>query len=124
MNKEIIVDADTAFALQHEVNKNLRSAVKKQNPDFIKCLQSFMLMPMSKRKEIFGIKSTFSWAEQQEKIQNFYNKVYEILGLPAQEIDWNLVTLPEYSEEFATLDYGQTMDTSVQKTFWRQKCVQ
>lgn len=105
MRQKFIVDPSMVFGLQNEVNKNLRSAFEKQNSDFTDCLKGFLKMSIAKRKELFGIKSTFSWVEQQENIQIFYNKVYEILGMPVQEIDWNSVNIPDYSEEFSTLDY-------------------
>lgn len=115
MSKKFIVDPKTVFGLQDEVQKNLKSAFNKQNSDYVNCLLGFHRMPLSERMEIFGIKVSNQWSEQKNKISVFYAKVYETLGLQKKEIDWTATTLPEYSEEFPTLEF---IDRSITGKQW------
>ncbi len=58
MTQKFIVDPLTVSGLQTEVNKNLWSAYKKQNSDYVNCLIGFHKMSMKDRMKFFGIKST------------------------------------------------------------------
>lgn len=114
MSQKFIVDPDKIFGLQTEVNKNLKSAFDKQNPDYVNCLVAFHKMSLEKRKEIFGIQND-PWVNQKISISMFYNKVRKILGLSRQKIDWSNTVVPEYSEEFPVLDY---VDRSITWAQW------
>lgn len=112
MSQKFIVAPKTIFGLQTEVQKNLQAAFNKQNSDYVNCLVAFHKMPLSKRMEIFGIDQ---WLNQKNKISVFYAKVYEILGLEKKEIDWTATTMPEYSDEFPTLEF---IDRSITGKQW------
>lgn len=58
MTQKFIVDPLTVSGLQTEVNKNLWSAYKKQNADYVNCLIGFHKMSLKDRLKFFGIKST------------------------------------------------------------------
>ncbi|MCX6756496.1 MAG: hypothetical protein NTX85_04100 [Candidatus Nomurabacteria bacterium] len=58
MIQKFIVDPSNIEGLQKEVDKNLWSAYRKQNSDYINCLIGFHKMSLKDRMKIFGLKST------------------------------------------------------------------